>query len=258
VSSTPPGRRGTEQPHNVAAAIAEVSERATLLVREEIELAKAEVSEKATKLIKGAVVGVAAGIFFMTALVFALVGCAWLLYYFLPVGDFAFFWGFFAMAVILVLLGVLAGFIAARAVKKGSPPVPSMAFEEARKIRETVSGPSAGNPAPDAAFAPSASFAAAPAADPASVAPDGSSHTAGESPLSVEGDPGADAQSPLLAEAGADAQSPPVAEADVVDESALAEVDASADSPPTEGADLSLQAPADEHDVSPSTPEDQG
>jgi len=43
------------------------------------------------------------------------------------------------MAVILLLLGALAGLIAARAVKKGSPPVPSMAFEEARKIRETVS-----------------------------------------------------------------------------------------------------------------------
>jgi hypothetical protein len=43
------------------------------------------------------------------------------------------------MAAILVVLGVIAGLIAARAVKKGSPPVPSMAIEEARKIRETVS-----------------------------------------------------------------------------------------------------------------------
>ena len=42
------------------------------------------------------------------------------------------------MAVILVVLGVLAGLIAAKAVKKGSPPVPSMAIDEARKIRESV------------------------------------------------------------------------------------------------------------------------
>jgi uncharacterized membrane protein YqjE len=139
-ASPPPGgpRAEQSQPQNIATAIAEVSERATLLVREEIELAKAEVAEKATKLIKGAVVGVAAGIFFVMALVFALVGCAWLLYYFLPGNDFTYFWGFFAMAVILLLLGVLAGLIAAKAVKKGSPPVPSMAIEEARKIRETV------------------------------------------------------------------------------------------------------------------------
>jgi hypothetical protein len=128
-----------DQPQNIATAIAEISERATLLVREEIELAKAEVSEKATKLIKGAIVGVAAGIFFFTALVFALVGCAWLLYYYLPGNDFTYFWGFFAMAAILVVLGVLAGLIAAKAVKKSSPPVPNMAIEEARKIREAVS-----------------------------------------------------------------------------------------------------------------------
>ncbi len=127
------------QPQNIAAAVAEVSERATLLVREEIELAKAEVAEKAMKLLKGAVVGAAAGIFFATALVFALVGCAWLLYYFLPGNDFTYFWGFFAMAVILVLLGVIAGVVAAKAVKRGAPPTPEMAIDEARKIREAVS-----------------------------------------------------------------------------------------------------------------------
>jgi uncharacterized membrane protein YqjE len=135
----PPGPRRTEAPQNIATAISEVSERATLLVHEEIELAKAEVTEKVTKLIKGAVVGAAAGVFFLMALIFALVGCAWLLYYYLPGGDFTYFWGFFAMAVILIVIGVLAGLIAARAVKKASPPVPNMAIEEARKIRETVS-----------------------------------------------------------------------------------------------------------------------
>jgi uncharacterized membrane protein YqjE len=131
-------------PQNIATAITEVSERATLLVREEIELAKAEVTEKATKLIKGAVVGVAAGVFLVMALVFALVGCAWLLYYYLPGNELTYFWGFFAMAVILLLLGALAGLLAARAVKRGAPPVPNMAIEEARKIRETVSNGSEG------------------------------------------------------------------------------------------------------------------
>ncbi len=46
------------------------------------------------------------------------------------------------MALILVVLGVIAGLIAARAVKSGSPPMPEMAIEEARKIRETVSSSS--------------------------------------------------------------------------------------------------------------------
>lgn len=148
------------QPQNIATAIAEVSERATLLIHEEIELAKAEVSEKATKLVKGAVVGVAAGVFFLMAVGFALVGCAWLLYYYLPGNAFTYFWGFFAMAVILVLLGALAGLIAARVVKRGSPPVPSMAIEEARKIREAVSA------SPVAPSAPHATASSHPAGAP--------------------------------------------------------------------------------------------
>ena len=146
-----PGQQGPEAPHNIAAAIAEVSERAQVLVREEIELAKVEVTEKATKLVKGAVVGIAAGIFFAMALIFALVGFAWLLYYYLPGNQFTYFWGFFAMAVILLLLGALAGLLAAKAVKKGAPPMPTMAIDEAQKIKQTVSNGSAaapGTPAP--------------------------------------------------------------------------------------------------------------
>jgi uncharacterized membrane protein YqjE len=137
--SVPPPEPGREAPHDIAAAITEVSERAQVLVREEIELAKTEVTEKATRLIKGAIVGIAAGVFVVMALVFALVGCAWLLYYYLPGNNQTYFWGFFAMAVILLLLGALAGLLAAKAVKRGTPPVPSMAIEEAQKIRETVS-----------------------------------------------------------------------------------------------------------------------
>jgi uncharacterized membrane protein YqjE len=158
------GRRA-EPPQNIATAIAEVSERATLLVHEEIELAKAEVSEKANKLIRGAIVGAAAGIFIVTALMFLLIGCAWLIYWALPVGTFDYFWGFFAMAAILVLLGVLAGLIAARAVKRGAPPVPTMAIEEARKIREAVSGP------PSAPAAPGSGSGSGPAYAKATPAP---------------------------------------------------------------------------------------
>ncbi len=134
---------GHDGTHSLSTTIAEVSERAALLVREEIELAKAEMAQKASKLVKGAIVGAVAGVFVVSALLFALVGCAWVLYYYLPVGDFAYYWGFFAMAVILLVLGVLAGLIAARALKRGAPPVPNMALEEARRIRESVAAPAA-------------------------------------------------------------------------------------------------------------------
>ena len=176
MSAYPPsgdGSRG-EPPQNIATAIAEVSERATLLVREEIELAKTEVSEKATKLIRGAIVGVAAGVFLVMALIFVLIGIAWLLYWALPVETFAYFWGFFAMAAILVLLGALAGVIAAKVVKRSAPPVPSMAIEEARKIREAVSTPGAG----------AAAYTSAPPIPPASVPAEPSAEDAPAEPIS--------------------------------------------------------------------------
>ncbi len=143
------GTSAAPPPQNIATAITDVSERVAVLVREEVELAKAEVGEKVSKLARGAVVAVVAGVFFLTALFFVLIGCAWLLYYELPGGDFTYFWGFFAMALILVVLGALAGVVAAKAVKKSAPPVPTMAIEEARLIRETIGSSSerGGSPA---------------------------------------------------------------------------------------------------------------
>jgi uncharacterized membrane protein YqjE len=122
---------------NIATAIDEVSQRVVLLVQEEIELAKAEVTEKVTKLIKGAVVGITAAIFAVFGLVFLLHGFAWLAWYEL-FPDWQFFWGFFVVAAALFLLGALAGYIAARALKAGSPPTPALAIDEAKRIRETV------------------------------------------------------------------------------------------------------------------------
>ena len=124
---------------NLVAAIGEVSERVALLVREEIELAKAEVTAKLKKGLVGIAVGVTAGLFLVLALLYGLNGLGWLLWYVLPTGHSPnFFWGFFALAVILVLLGVLAGVIAYRVLRTSSPPMPTMAIDEARKIRETV------------------------------------------------------------------------------------------------------------------------
>jgi hypothetical protein len=125
-------------PANVAQAIQEVSDRAQILVREEIELAKVELTGKITQLAKGAAVGAAAGIFAVVGLLFLLHGFAWLAYYELPVPNQAFFWGFFLVAGILFLLGAIGGYVASRAFKRGSPPTPDMAIDEAKRIRDTV------------------------------------------------------------------------------------------------------------------------
>ena len=61
-------------------AIQDVTETASLLIREEIELAKTEVIDKVTKLIKGAVVGIAAGIFAVFGLIYGLESLAWLIW----------------------------------------------------------------------------------------------------------------------------------------------------------------------------------
>lgn len=125
-------------PKNIAQAITEVSEKASLLVREEIELAKAEISARIAKLVKGAIVGLAAGIFIVTGLLFLLHGAAWFAWQL--TGTKTSYWlGFLIVAVILFVLGALAGVLAYKAMKAGSPPVPEMAIDEAKKIRETVS-----------------------------------------------------------------------------------------------------------------------
>jgi uncharacterized membrane protein YqjE len=125
------------QTSEIAQAIQAVSEKASLLVHEEIELAKAEMTEKITKLVKGAVVGIVAGIFAVFGLIYLLEAAAWGVWD--VIGGTRNFWlGFLIVAVALFVLGGLAGFIAARAIKRGSPPTPAMAIEEGKLIKETV------------------------------------------------------------------------------------------------------------------------
>lgn len=165
-----------QPPNDFAAAVNDVANRATLLVREEIELAKAEVQEKATSLAKGTAVGVAAGTFIAVGLLFLLEAIAWLLYalFFNDV-----FWGFLIVAGGLFILGGLAGFIAQRALKRGAPPTPDMAIAEAREIRATVEsfvpgdGSGSGTPAAGTGTPAAPAAGAAPAPAPAPVrAPD--------------------------------------------------------------------------------------
>lgn len=129
----------TDSPtQDLAQTVQEISERVTLLVHEEIELAKAEVTAKVTKLVRGIVIGVAAGIFVVVGLLFALHGMAWLAWYALPVGTGSFFWGFFVVAGLLFILGGISGYLATKFFKDSTPPVPEMAIDEAGKIKRTL------------------------------------------------------------------------------------------------------------------------
>ncbi len=125
-----------DQSSELAKALQEVTTRAQLIVREEIELAKVEVQTKATKLGKGAAIGAAAGVFVLGGLIYFLHFAAW------GIADILgndVWLGYLIVAVLLFLLAAIAGFLAYRFVKGGTPPTPQMAIEEAQRVRETIS-----------------------------------------------------------------------------------------------------------------------
>ena len=97
-------RRG---PAQLGEIVFDVTEGVSGLVREEIELAKAEVTEKVGKLARGAVVGIAAGVFAFLALILVMEGIAWLLNE--EVFDGKTWPGFFIEAAVFLLVAALAG-----------------------------------------------------------------------------------------------------------------------------------------------------
>jgi uncharacterized membrane protein YqjE len=127
---------GPAEERKLADLVFEVSEHASTLVREEIELAKAEVSEKVGKILRGSVVGIAAGVFAFLALILVMEGVAWLLNE--EVFDGKTWPGFFIEAAVFLLIAALAGFIAFRALRAGAPPVPEQAIEEAKLTKEML------------------------------------------------------------------------------------------------------------------------
>lgn len=123
---------------SVTELVFDVTERASTLVREEIELAKAEVSEKVGSILRGSVVGMAAGVFAFLALILAMHGIAWLINDLLFDGE---AWpGYFIEAGLFLLVAAGAGLIAYRAVQAGAPPVPEQAIAEAKLTKETLEG----------------------------------------------------------------------------------------------------------------------
>src|SRR6476646_5935551 len=86
--------------------VGDVSTKASLLIREEIELAKTEIAEKAKSLAKGSAVAAVAGVE--------------------------------AVFGILIAIAGLAGFMGFRWIKKGAPPTPDLAIEEAKRTRAEI------------------------------------------------------------------------------------------------------------------------
>jgi protein-S-isoprenylcysteine O-methyltransferase Ste14 len=115
--------------------VGEVTAKANLLIKEEIELAKAEVAQKAKRLGIGAGLAAVAGAFLLFFLIFFL--------HMLALGfadwfDLKVWVGYAIVCILLLVFAGILGFVAMRLFKKGSPPVPQMAIDEAKKTRAAI------------------------------------------------------------------------------------------------------------------------
>lgn len=127
-----------EAERTVGQLVLDMSEQVSVLVREEIELAKVETWEKIGTLIRGSVAGVVAGVFALAALVLLMHAGALLVN---DIFSFESVWPGYAIEALLFLgIGAAAGYFAYRAVSKGVPPVPKMAVEEAALTRKALTG----------------------------------------------------------------------------------------------------------------------
>jgi len=116
--------------------IADVTQKLQLLVREEIELAKVEVTTKAKKLGTGIGMASAALVTLLFFSIFFFIARAELL------NDL--FWddypwaGYGVVAALFLILTIVLVVVGLRLIKKGSPPAPEMAIEEAKATKAVL------------------------------------------------------------------------------------------------------------------------
>lgn len=125
----------SEREPQIAKAIQDISSSVSLIVSEEIALAKAEVGSKVATIGRGAVIGVVAGLFLFFALILLMHSLAWGLYSLIGVGVWL---GYLLAAIIFIVIGIVAGLVAAKLLKKSAPPMPTMAIEEAQETKQAI------------------------------------------------------------------------------------------------------------------------
>lgn len=127
--------RTTERNGGVGAAAKDVAEHASALARLEVQLAAIELKRKVAALGIGIGLLVAAGAlgFFVLMFLLAAVGAAWTLV--LPI------WAAMLVSagILLLVAGALVT-IGSSSIRKGSPPLPKQAIEEARLTTEALRG----------------------------------------------------------------------------------------------------------------------
>ncbi len=115
--------------------VADVTQKAQLLVREEIELARAEIQQKVSRIVKGAIFFSVAGFFALLFLIYLLHALSWGFADWFGVKTWV---GYGITTIGLLVLTGLAALIGLRMFKRGTPPKPELAIEEAQKTRAVL------------------------------------------------------------------------------------------------------------------------
>jgi hypothetical protein len=123
----------------LGSATKEVAEHASALVRLELELAKLEIGRKVGALGAGIGLGLGAAVVavYMVGFLFATIAAA--LATFLPT------WlALLIVTLFLLLVASVLGLLAVNRIKKGTPPVPEQAIEEAKLTTEALKSDGSG------------------------------------------------------------------------------------------------------------------
>ena len=119
----------------LGATVKSVSERASSLVRLELELAALEVKRKIASLGIGIGLALAAAVLLVFALGFGLATIAAGIATALP------WWAALLIVTIgIILVAALLGWLGMRSIQKGTPPVPEQAIAEAKLTTEALKG----------------------------------------------------------------------------------------------------------------------
>ena len=119
----------------LGATVKSVSERASSLVRLELELAALELKRKVTSIAVGIGLALTAAVLVVFALGFGLATIA------AGIATAVSWW--LALLIVtagIVLVAALLAFLGVRAIKKGTPPVPEQALAEAKLTTEALKG----------------------------------------------------------------------------------------------------------------------
>ena len=112
-----------------------MTQKAQLLVREEIELARTEIQQKVSRIVKGAIFFSAALFFLLLFVIFLLHALSWGFTDWLSVKTWV---GYGITTVALLAFTGVAALIGLRLFKRGTPPKPELAIEEAQKTRAVL------------------------------------------------------------------------------------------------------------------------